>query len=251
MLCVNGEELAADKEGSIDRLFRSYDLSTVIRIGKNELVFRLDYYQSEHVYDVFEDKFVTRLNKTGPMINCLSYITDIENVYLRGKFCVESENEYLPLGKTMLSNDGGFALTLPRRYITLNRLCEDGFPFFGGSIRFKTVINAAGGEKYLKLNGRYACARISVNGAAEHLIMLDDKADVSGELRRGANEVIITLTNSLRNVLGDFHLSRDSEPRFRGPNDYARYGSWIEGKSPSYAERYAFAYFGLDAIELM
>jgi len=247
---LNGEEIVLDKQGTQDPAFVSQDIRDRVCFGKNEVVFLIDYYQSEHVYKVFNGVYYDHDGTTESLVNCLSYETDIEAIYLRGNFCVEGAS-YTDGAKNTLISEGPFKISLPRKYVTLNTLCKDGFPFFSGSIRVRVNFTAKGNEKYLRLNGRYALAKVSVNGGEEQLLMFTDKVNVEGKLRAGDNVLVITLTNSCRNLYGPFHNPKDPDSYGVGPDSFTLYGSWKDGKSERFHEKYAFTRFGIDSIELM
>ncbi len=247
---LNAESLAFDQAGTQDAAFVSADISGRVRIGSNELVFMIDYYQPEHVYDVFNGYYYdAKTSVTESLVNCLSYETDIECVYLRGDFCVECD-KYEQGDKRTLICDGGFRVTLPRRYVTLNSLCKDGFPFFAGSVTFDADVCLRGDERLLKLVGRYATAHVRVNGGQEKLIMFGDSCDISDSVRKGENTLSIRLTNSLRNLYGPFHNLKDPDSHSVNPRSFELYGTWRDGRSKAYTDKYAFTYFGLDELRI-
>ena len=248
LLTVNGVETQADREGDFGTGFVSYDIAGLVRIGANEIVLRMDYYQSEHVYKVHNGVYFLHDNTTESLVNCLCYETNIENIYLRGDFCVEAD-ALMPIEKRCFSASG-FTVTLPRRYVNLSGLASDGFPFFGGTLKFTVNIDAKGTEKHLRLNGRYAAARVSLNGGGLKTLLLSDKAGTEFEFKQGSNALEIELTSSLRNVFGPFHQKGDPEPNFTSPNSFTHYGRWQDGKWEGYRDEYAIKYFGIDSIEI-
>ena len=248
-ISLNGIDLTESVPGSIDDSFRAYDVSKAWRIGTNEIVMRLDYYQNPNVYEVFEKYYIERDASVKSRLNCLSYDTDIEAVYLRGDFCL-CDMEFAPGKSDTLVTKGGFSVTLPRKYVNLSTLPEDGYPFFGGSMTVRTVFDADGTEKKLRLKGAYCAARVSVNDSEETLLMFGDTVNVEGLLKRGSNLLRITLIGSMRNTLGDFHASPNPEPNWIGPDDFSHYGKWEGNAAPGYTPEYSFVRFGVDSIEL-
>ncbi|MBQ5770282.1 MAG: hypothetical protein IIW08_03800, partial [Clostridia bacterium] len=111
---LNGESIEFDKTGTQDLSFVSCDIAEKIKLGTNEVVFLIDYYQPEHVYKVFNGVYYDFDGTTESLMNCLSYETDIEAIYLRGDFCVEAMGDYENGEKNTLITDGGFRVTLPR-----------------------------------------------------------------------------------------------------------------------------------------
>ena len=128
-------------------------------------------------------------------------------------------------------------------------LAETGYPFFSGSVTFEKEIEADGTETVLELPGRYAVAKVEIGGETR-LTMFDDKVDVTGLLKPGKNAVKITLICARRKSLGPHHSAGDPEPFAVGPDSFTLYGTWKDGKSPRYAERYAFTFFGLEDIRI-
>ena len=246
---INGEKLSFDGQGMLDMGFVSADIADKLRFGTNEVVFLVDYYQPEHVYKVFNGFYYANDGTTESLINCLSYATDIEDIYLRGDFCVDLPRLESGAKGTLLS-DGPFRVTLPRKYVTLNTLAQDGFPFFSGTMKFKVPFTANGDETEMKLAGRYHLAKISINGCVEKKLMFGDTCDISGEVRKGENMAYIELTSGCRNIYGPFHNPKDPESYGVGPGSFNLYGSWNDGKSEQYTDRYAFTFFGIDEIRI-
>lgn len=245
---LNGAALTLSGEGEIDRSNGVADIRDRVRIGENELVFEIAYAQSEHVYRVFNGVYYDRDGGTESLINCLSYETDIEDVYLRGDFGVTAALEKGEKN-TRISNDGKFAIVKSQKRVRTDLLPESGYPFFSGEMTFRAKIEATGEETKLRLSGRYAVAKVKI-GERETVVMFSDAADVAGMLKPGVNEVEITLICARRNTLGPFHFARDPEPFGVSPDTFSLYGTWKDGKSDWYADRYAFAFFGLTGISI-
>ena len=70
-------------------------------------------------------------------------------------------------------------------------------------------------------------------------MMLENSIDLSRVLKKGENEIKLTAVVGNRNLLGPFHCI-DEEPGFVGPDTYERFGTWENGKSRYYSEKYAF-----------
>ena len=185
---------------------------------------------------------------TESMINCLSYLTDVEAIYLLGDFGVECTLEKGEKN-TRICQDGKFAIVKSNKDVDAAHLAETGYPFFSGSVTFEKEIEADGTETVLELPGRYAVAKVEIGGETR-LTMFDDKVDVTGLLKPGKNAVKITLICARRNSLGPHHSAGDPEPFAVGPDSFTLYGTWKDGKSPRYAERYAFTFFGLEDIRI-
>lgn len=245
---LNGELLTLSGAGEIERSNVVADILSDVKIGENELVFEIEYAQSEHVYRVFNGVYYDHDGGTESLINCLSYETDVESVYLRGDFGVTAALEKGEKN-TRISGDGKFAVVKSEKRVRADQLLESGYPFFSGEMTFRTTVEATGGETKMKLSGRYAVAKVKI-GEREKVVMFSDTADVTGMLKPGVNDVEITLICARRNTLGPFHFAPDPEPFGVGPDTFSLYGTWKGGKSEGYADRYAFAFFGLTGISI-
>lgn len=247
-VALNGNVLNMTVAGELDPSNVVCDILPFVKVGVNEIVFDIDYYQSEHVYRVFNGVYYDHDGGTESLINCLSYITDIEDIYLRGDFGVEAA---LVKGEknTRISEDGNFAIVPSVKELDAGKLAETGYPFFSGAMTFAKTVTATGKETALKLEGRYAVAKVEINGVSK-LIMFTDTVDVTGMLKEGENEVKITIICARRNTMGPFHYAKDPDPFGVSPDTFSLYGSWQNGKSDRYADRYAFAFFGLNDISI-
>lgn len=246
---LNGEVLPLIDKGTQDPSFVTADITKLVRFGRNEVVFMIDYYQPEHIYKVFNGVYYDNDGTTESLVNCLSYETDIEDIYLRGDFCVDGCGFEAGEKNTLLTN-GPFRITLPRKYVNLNTLAADGFPFFAGTMKVKVPFTAKGDETRLRLNGRFSTARVRINGGKTHFIMFSTACDITGDVRRGDNIAEIELVTSCRNLYGPFHNPDDPESYAISPQSFALYGTWKDGKSQKYTERYAFTDFGIQNIEI-
>ncbi len=247
---LNGEALRLTDRGSFDPAFVSADILPLIRVGENELVYEIDYHQSEEVYRVFNGVYYEHSDGTESLINCLSYLTDIEAVYLRGDFSVKTGG-FEPGERNTLLAEGGFAIGKPARQAAANELAEAGYPFFGGQMTLRFRFDGAGTERHLRLNGRFTLAKVSLNGGPRQTLMFGHTANVEGQVKQGENTLEVTLYSSYRNVFGPFHWAASPEPLSVSPDLFSGYGTWREdGTSDRYAPRYAFTRFGLDGVAI-
>jgi hypothetical protein len=118
-------------------------------------------------------------------------------------------------------------------------LISGGFPFFSGDITLSKKINLDSKNYQLVLPNELLVADVLVNGENAGRMMFSGKLDISKYLKIGENEITLTVTVGLRNLLGPFHTN-EGEPNFVGPDTFERFGSWFDGKSRHYNEKYAF-----------
>ena len=151
-------------------------------------------------------------------------------------------------GNTLITKDG-FAIDAPVDHVMLNQLTTSGYPFFGGRMTVTIPFEAKGTEKALKLDGRFALAKVSVNGSPARTLMFDNCADIAGLVKPGSNTLTLTLFSSYRNVIGPFHYAVTPEPLGVSPDLFSGYGKWQEGgRNERYMDTYAFTRFGLAGL---
>ncbi|MBE5783915.1 MAG: hypothetical protein E7329_11435 [Clostridiales bacterium] len=249
---LNGKKLSLTTAPDItfDPAFLTCDIVSMVKEGANEIVFEIDYDQPEQVYQVFNGVYYEHSDGTETLLNCLSYRTDIEAIYLRGAFGVKTGSFTQGAKHTLITADS-FSLFPAPACVSLDHLVESGFPFFGGKITVSIPFEAKGDETTLRLQGRYAIAKVSINGQSEKMVMMENTSDISGLVKPGKNELVLTVYTSYRNVFGPFHHAAEPEPFGVGPGTFSRYGTWQEGGvSDQFVSTYAFVNVGLSSIEI-
>ena len=123
--------------------------------------------------------------------------------------------------------DGGFKITALPESVTLSELEKQGFPFFSGSITLKKTVTLKDTLYLFRAvkKGLHAVT-LAVNGTkVKTFIKAPYEADISSFLKEGENEISLTLTNNLRNLLGPHHLPSPDEHCISP-------GSFYEEKNP-------------------
>lgn len=226
---VNGEPISF-KPSDFDVNFVIADISHAARAGKNSFVYEVDYYQHDGVYYA-----LFAPNVTESLRNCLYYDTHIENVYLKGDFIV---NPDFSLQKR----------TKMPPVSSENR--KNGYPFFKGELVLKGDYDYSGeGERVLSLSGRFVMAKLSCGGK-QKLMVLGTKTDITPLLKKGKNQMRITLYSSLRNLFGPHHYVVE-EPIGVSPPAFTMRGSWGNGTAADYVHEYHCMPFGVDKIEII
>ena len=238
---LNGEELPVLPEYRIDPRFISFDAAKAVKSGKNEILVSLDYWQRDEVYDVLYG------GGSESVRNCLSFDTEIENIYLFGSFSVRTDADaFTPEPRFAESYTGGFCLDAPNAEVDPSDLVRSGFPFFGGRLRLRCELDWKPGDPAeLVPGGRWAIMGIEVNGESAGTLMFDTHRDLTPWLREGKNEIILTPCCALRNLMGPFHRS-NPEPTSVGPNTFSYEKEWKGTVCRDYLPRYAFVRFGID-----
>lgn len=229
-LKVNGNDIRLIKN-DFDIYFKQADISKYVKLGENEIVYCIDYFQHDGVHFALFDP-----QATESLRNCLYYDTHIENTYLKGDFLVNADMTIeKKLKEPLISFD----------------LYKKGYPFFKGVITLAGTYEYNGFEKRLLslVDGRFLVAEISINGQEIDMVF-DRVIDITKYLLKGSNNIIIKLRSSLRNLFGPHHslASRD----FEGLTDQFTFrGQWVKGKPLNFTNDYNFAPFGVETIKIL
>lgn len=242
---INDQKVESTEEGTLEKAFLRVNLQPFIHIGKNSLVCKIHYNQPDNVYEVLFD----RDDVTESLINCLTYDTEIDSVYLRGQFGVQCFSEYEEVQAGVVLTEGPFTISSLPRELNCARINRQGFPFFAGYLTLQFSVTLQQTEYLLKLHGRYATAQFNINGVELPPLVLEDTLDAHTALRIGENQIRLTLCCSNRNLFGPSHVKNDPEPLKVFPDYFDLGTEWSDGKNPRYTNKYSFVDFGLDALE--
>lgn len=214
---INGVKLELEECGWWkDKSFRKYRILPYIRRGSNEIILNIDFYQSKKVYDVLfgENVLETEINK-------LTYNTEIESVYLIGKFGVYNRNGFTYAWRKGLSCDSQFVIRQLPDTLYGDDFTSQGFCFFAGRLRIKQNIficpwDDSRGVKIEKIAGKRYIYRFNRPNAMAAILYINGKlvkqfmwapfeCDVTDYLKDGVNEFMWELFASNRNLLGPHH----------------------------------------------
>lgn len=108
-----------------------------------------------------------------------------------------------------------------------------------GDITLTQKITVEDTNAKLVIDGRFHLIEVKVNGKYAGKMMFASELDLTGYLKKGENEIELTLTVGNRNLLGPFHATEE-EPLGVSPQTFERFGTWKNGKSKLLRESYAF-----------
>ena len=242
---VNGKPFAPTDCGFYqDKTFRMLNLAGCLQPGDNCIRLECRFAQSNSVYETLRAgrKFETYKNK-------LTYDMEIESLYVVGDFSVKTDGSFELLERQAVRYHGTFALDRPFKEVSLMDLQQQGFPFFAGQLTLRKQFIAAPCEKcYLELNQKLVhVVSVSVNGQTVGKILWKPyRLDLTPYLQAGENEIQLTLTNSMRNLLGPHHL-QIGESYWVVPGSFFRdSGIWGTVKDGTWNEDYCFVRFGIE-----
>ena len=248
-LSVNGTEIDLTEQGVLDRSFVRGSIAAFARTGENEIVLELDYFQSQQTYDVFNGYYYGNGEVTETLMNCVSFETNIEAMYLFGSFTVRPDSGWRA-GENGVRFGDRFRLCAPVTELDLWDITVQGFAFFHGKMRLRRAITVEDRGWQLRCTGRIQYARVFVNAQKAGTLLFGDTLDLSPYLYPGENMLELELMASNRNLFGPHHNAETPEPTAVSPTLFSLYGTWRDGKSGGYRENYAFVRFGLDTLRL-
>ena len=206
---VNGNRISNRSKGFFaDQAFERVEIGHAVVRGRNVIELELTFHQEPEVYAGIDASKLFESEK-----NKLSFQTEIEAVYLCGKFGVATEGTFRPLERNAVRYHGPFRLEALPETVEIEHLEESGFPFFAGTVSLRQYLDLEDGregEEYaVAFQNLFAnAASIRINGVEIGVMVRPDcKLPVpDGVLKAGKNTLEIELTNSLRNMLGPLHL---------------------------------------------
>lgn len=243
---VNNERIEKNVTGFYrDRAFKVIDIRKHVKLGTNEIKLSCDFVQSEQVYENYKKSLIFESEK-----NKFTYDMEIEAVYIIGDFSVYNDAEYKYGERRGVTTDAGFYITKQNKTVTDGDIVTQGYPFFAGSMTFKKTVTLNEAEiinrsiAFSKRNT--SVTSVKVNGKdAGSILWQPYSVDVTGLLKAGENEIEITLTGTLRNLLGPFHLVV-GESYSVGPSTFFHESPlWCKGKNGNWTDNYTFVELGL------
>ncbi len=230
-LSINGKNVVLKENWERDHQFLRGDITSYVIVGVNEIVRRLDFYQSEDVYYALFGEGVTE-----SLLNCLSYDTEIEPIYLAGQFGVYAKDIKQGKRQDVLLGEHFYIDKAPTE---IENLVIEGYPFFSGRIKLRREVILEQTDVVLEFQGRFQAMKVHVNGKQAGSLLLNNQLDISEFTRIGTNEIILDMVVGNRNLFGPHHWLLNEEPETVGPNMFELPKTWKEGKSDQYRDSYA------------
>lgn len=222
---LNGKRLSFH-QSLFDVMFEEADVAALVKQGNNEYVCELDFYERPQVfYALFSPQ------ATESMRNCLSYDTELENIYLLGDFSVNRLREIYPFDPP----------------VSACRLENKGFPNFAGAVSFSVTVFGKSSAAKLVLYGIFSAAEIFINGICAGSCF--EQEGVELPLRKGEeNTLVVKIFSTLRNMFGPFHWTGSENAV--SPYQFTMRGAWKNGSCAEFDPSYRLQPFGIDRAEL-
>jgi hypothetical protein len=189
---VNGKALQPVKgKWWLDRSFGVLEIGALLKTGENTLTLS---------------------------ITPMSIYAEIEPVYILGDFNLTSAAK-------------GFKIVSPKP-LQLGSWKEQGLPLYGQSISYKKELSVTNtGQLYEVVLGAWkgTVAEVKVNGIKAGIIFTDPNAlDITKYLKKGTNQVEVTVTGSFKNLLGPHH--NNPKPGIASPWHWRNIKAYPSGK---------------------
>lgn len=234
---VNGNAVKFDEVSAIDETFLSANIAPFVKIGENEIVQKIYFYQSEATYHCLYGGGEIKMPE-----NTVAYETYLESLRLFGDFGVYTDRDWQ---LTEMENVFlGEEFYIGERKTSIRDMLFDGYPFFAGKIRLKTTLVLDNTDLALQLSGRIHYAKLFVNGDYAGEYLFADTLDISKFAKVGSNSVEIELFTGTRNLLGPFHLANAEESFYVTPGSFV-WDGWENFQHGNYRKSYSFVRTGL------
>jgi len=219
-ITLNGGPLVFKDQGFyIDRTFRKSDITSLLRSGSNAIGLTLNY----------------QAPVPGDSDPVRRYGTEIESIYLIGDFGVEAVQSKTPPDSTQRNKSkalaprpvyrfSAFRLTGEKKEFKGN-LTLEGYPFYAGAFDLECTFDIHALDKTKKYILSFPSSESIVitgelNGRKLGPVTWSPwEMDITRSIKRGRNTLKLTLTNSLRNLLGPHH-HKDGELIRVGPGNF-------------------------------
>lgn len=254
---INGTAVQIGESGWWkDKGFRKYEVGNYLVRGSNEMILEIDFCQPRKVYDVLFGENVLETEK-----NKLTFETEIESIYLIGKFGVYSRNGFRYSWRKELICDGDFYISKLPAKVYGDDFTSQGFCFFAGKLKigqklFLHKFDDSRGVKIVNMeSARYLYrfgkpnamfAKLYINGTLVRKVLWQPwECDITDYVHPGENEIVWELFASNRNLLGPHH-HEDGELYAVWPADFTGTPSPFKADTRQvWSDRYHFVKFGL------
>ncbi len=200
---VNGRSVYFQKSCEEERALWMADISDYVQKGMNSCSMMLTWHQSQDTYYALFGEDVTESLK-----NCIAYDSEIESIYLAGKFGVYSHEKFESYDEETVGGSHFYIGAVPE---SVKEPTMDGLPFFRGKLILSEDVFWKTSNINLDIRGRYLTAKVWVNGNMAEELLFEKQVDVSQYAKEGKNHIEVEFTIGNRNLLGPFHTSRKEE----------------------------------------
>lgn len=212
-IAVNGAPVTCVDGWRVDKSLEAMPVH--VRRGENEIVVMRRFENDERVY------FVKNNDIHEAEANRVTVNTELESVYLWGKFAVKAEIVDSDGPRRSIETRRSFTLCPLPEEMEIEKLEQEGLLFFAGEVTLTRRITAdTDCQARLSMARPCACVtEIGVNGETQALYWAP--YECRARLKAGENQLQVTLTNSCRNLFGP-HYRREGDSYSVGPFSYGK-----------------------------
>ena len=160
---------------------------------------KVNWHEDESVYYALFGENVTESLK-----NCIVYDSELEPIYIAGKFGVYSAGAYFEDEDHRYVGAEAFYIgDIPQ---TVSEPVKDGFPFMRGALSLKQEFDFDSNQILLQIEGDYQMAEVKVNDQVAGKLLFEQELDVSEHAKQGKNDVEVRFVLGNYNLLGPQHF---------------------------------------------
>lgn len=226
---LNGS-LLTDRIPTQESYLNRYDISGMVREGKNEYIVETDWYEDPSVHYALYGENVTESLK-----NCISYDSELQPIWITGDFGVYAKSGFTDAPEPeFVQGDDFYIGSRPMR---VSEPVTEGLPFFAGSVTLRQEVEFDTKDILLRVEGHYLIAEVTVNGQKAGKLLFGTTLDISEHAKAGKNEIEIRFVKDNRNLYGPHHLM-NSNYESVSPWSFELFGKWEEDVSEFYHKSY-------------
>lgn len=232
---LNGEKIEKDR---VEDIYNIYSLTGKLVSDQNELIVKIRHYQSDYVYKVMYDGTFHSLK------NNLVLDTELENIFIRGKFGVKSLSP---------TNIGEFNEFVDETYIASSyrvdskNVTAEGYPCFKDRFVAVLGLEIKDVDYSLLVDHTFDGVRVMVNGQQFDMIVTN-KADIREALKVGLNEIVFEFCPTSQLFYGP-HRRADLSNPVCGPFSFGYEA--VSGSTVKMSENYFTKKQGINGIYLI
>lgn len=243
-ILVNSEEVSLNKDGYfLNTSIEKINISPYLKRGANIISLNMDYTPNLKIKDISK-KSIQMENE----LRRISYSGEFSNIYIVGDFGVYNKGNFIQLDKNAIRYTENFIIdSLPDK-INISNIEKDGFPFFSGSITFKSNFNISDVGYFINP---------TVKNLKDIVIRINDKqiqlppyspykCDISSYLIKGNNSIEVTVFSTHRNVFGPHHIPIGEVENVKSKHFYSIPCAWNLFSEVPWHNDYCIAEFGVE-----
>lgn len=237
-ITVNGSELSHEDLGFyVYPSLRKLEIRDLLVEGENVVSFSLDFSPA-----------IKSSGETSEQIQINELKAEIEPIYIVGNFSVCTDGRFLKLDKNACRYVGDFYIDDPKEAVNTTNIEKQGFPFFCGKMTLYKKFNISDTGYMLNLAKKgISSLSVSVNERTiSPLLHNPCEINLSDYLQKGDNDIEITISNNLRNLLGPHHLPIGESLNVTPAHFHKEPCVWNEFSQTPWEENYCFIEFGFD-----